>query len=323
MTRLVTFADGTTVPALGQGAWEIGDDPAWRDEEQQALSRGIDLGMTLIDTAELYGDGRSERLVGEVIAGRRDEVFLVSKVRPENASEMKMMLACERSLERLKVDRLDLYLLHWEGHVPLEETVAAFRELVDEGMIARWGVSNLDLDAMERLMQIDGAEDCAVNQLLYNLGSRGVEFDLLPWMQARDMPMMAYSPLGRGGLLEHPLILDIANRHSAEPAQVALAAVLRHDGVIAIPKAGRIEHVEANADALDIQFDLEDLETAGPRLPAAETGRSAGYYLKNRPPLTRHPRPCGEDPYARSSRRVRHRQKPGVWIPGTSPGMTK
>nr|WP_314525549.1 aldo/keto reductase [uncultured Brevundimonas sp.] len=260
MTRLVTFADGTTVPALGQGAWEIGDDPAWRDEEQQALSRGIDLGMTLIDTAELYGDGRSERLVGEVIAGRRDEVFLVSKVRPENASEMKMMLACERSLERLKVDRLDLYLLHWEGHVPLEETVAAFGELVDEGMIARWGVSNLDLDAMERLMQIDGAEDCAVNQLLYNLGSRGVEFDLLPWMQARDMPMMAYSPLGRGGLLEHPLILDIANRHSAEPAQVALAAVLRHDGVIAIPKAGRIEHVEANADALDIQFDLEDLE---------------------------------------------------------------
>lgn len=267
MTRLVTFADGTTVPALGQGAWEIGDDPARRDQEQQALSRGIDLGMSLIDTAELYGDGRSERLVGEVIAGRRDEVFIVSKVRPENASEMKMMLACERSLERLKVDRLDLYLLHWEGHVPLEETVEAFRELVDEGMIARWGVSNLDLDAMERLMQIDGAEDCAVNQLLYNLGSRGVEYDLLPWMQARDMPMMAYSPLGRGGLLEHPLILDIANRHSAETAQVALAAVLRHDGVIAIPKAGSVEHVEANADALDIQFDPEDLERLDQAFP--------------------------------------------------------
>ena len=265
MTRLVTFADGTTVPALGQGAWEIGDDPARRDAEQQALARGIDLGMTLIDTAELYGDGRSERLVGEVVAGRREEVFIVSKVRPENASEMKMMLSCERSLERLKVDRLDLYLLHWEGHVPLEETVEAFRELVDEGMIARWGVSNLDLDAMERLMRIEGGEDCAANQLLYNLGSRGVEFDLLPWMQARDMPMMAYSPLGRGGLLEHPLILDIANRHSAEPAQVALAAVLRHDGVVAIPKASSVEHVEANADALDIQFDLEDLE----RLDAA------------------------------------------------------
>ena len=213
----------------------------------------------------MYGDGRSERLVGEVVAGRREEVFIVSKVRPENASEMKMMLSCERSLERLKVDRLDLYLLHWEGHVPLEETVEAFRELADEGMIARWGVSNLDLDAMERLMRIEGGEDCAANQLLYNLGSRGVEFDLLPWMQARDMPMMAYSPLGRGGLLEHPLILDIANRHSAEPAQVVLAAVLRHDGVIAIPKASSVEHVEANADALDIQFDLEDLE----RLDAA------------------------------------------------------
>ena len=260
MTRLVTFADGTTVPALGQGTWELGDDPALRDEQQEALARGLDLGMSLIDTAELYGDGRSERLVGEVIAGRRDEVFIVSKVRPENASEMKMMLSCEKSLERLGVERLDLYLLHWEGRVPLEETVAAFQELVDEGMIARWGVSNLDLRAMEALMQIEGGEDCAANQLLYNLGSRGVEFDLLPWMQARDMPMMAYSPLGRGGLLEHPLILDIANRHGAEPAQVALAAVLRHDGVIAIPKASSVEHVQANADALEVQFDLEDLE---------------------------------------------------------------
>jgi diketogulonate reductase-like aldo/keto reductase len=260
MTRLVTFADGTTVPALGQGTWEIGDDPAWRDAEQQALERGIDLGMTLIDTAELYGDGRSERLVGEVIAGRRDEVFLVSKVKPENASEMKMMLSCEKSLERLGVDRIDLYLLHWKGRVPLEETVDAFQELVDEGMIARWGVSNLDLRTMERLVDIDGGNDCAANQLLYNLGSRGVEFDLLPWMRARDMPMMAYSPLGRGGLLEHPLIVDIANRHDASPAQVALAAVLRHDGVIAIPKASSVEHVEANADALEIQFDAEDLE---------------------------------------------------------------
>ena len=267
MTRLVTFADGTTVPALGQGTWEIGDDPAWRDAEQAALERGIDLGMTLIDTAELYGDGRSERLVGEVITGRRDEVFLVSKVKPENASEMKMMLACEKSLERLGVERLDLYLLHWEGRIPLEETVDAFQELVDEGMIARWGVSNLDLRTMERLVDIDGGNDCAANQLLYNLGSRGVEFDLLPWMQARDMPMMAYSPLGRGGLLEHPLIVDIANRHDASPAQVALAAVLRHDGVIAIPKASSVEHVEANADALEIQFDIEDLERLDETFP--------------------------------------------------------
>ena len=260
MTRLVTFSDGTTVPVLGQGTWKIGDDPAWRDEEQAALARGIDLGLTVIDTAELYGDGRSERLVGEVITGRREEVCLVSKVRPENASEMKMMLACEKSLERLGVDRIDLYLLHWQGRVPLEETVDAFQELVDEGMIARWGVSNLDLRAMERLVDIDGGADCAANQLLYNLGSRGVEFDLLPWMQARDMPMMAYSPLGRGGLLEHPLITDIADRHDASPAQVALAAVLRQDGVIAIPKASTVEHVEANAEALEIRFDAEDLD---------------------------------------------------------------
>ena len=258
MTRITTFADGQSVPVLGQGTWEIGDDPATRDAEMAALSRGIDLGMTLIDTAELYGDGRSERLVGEVIAGRRDEVFLVSKVRPENASEMKMMLSCERSLERLGTDRLDLYLLHWQGRVPLEETVAAFEELVDEGMIARWGVSNLDLKTMQRLEGIDGGERCAANQLLYHLGSRGTEFDLLPWMQARDMPMMAYSPLGRGGLLEHPVITAIADRHDASPAQVALAAILRQDGVIAIPKASSVTHVEANAEALEIQFDAED-----------------------------------------------------------------
>ena len=271
MTRLVTFADGVAVPALGQGSWEIGDDPSKRDAEQQAMARGLDLGLTLIDTAELYGDGRSERLVGEVIAGRRDEVFLVSKVKPENASELKMMLSCEKSLERLGADRLDLYLLHWEGRAPLEETIAAFQELVDEGMIVRWGVSNLDLKAMRHLESLDDGDRCATNQLLYNLGSRGVEFDLLPWMQARDMPMMAYSPLGRGGLLEHPVIVDIANRHAASPAQIALAAVLRQDGVIAIPKASSVEHVEANAAALDIQFDAEDLARLDQAFPPPTT----------------------------------------------------
>jgi diketogulonate reductase-like aldo/keto reductase len=271
MTRLVTFADGTTVPALGQGTWMIGDDPARADAEQAALSRGIDLGLTLIDTAEIYGNGRAERLVGEVIAGRRDEVFLVSKVRPENASEMKMMLACEKSLERLGADRLDLYLLHWEGPVPIEETVEAFQELVDEGLIVRWGVSNLDFDAMQRLEQVDGGDLCAANQLLYHLGSRGIEYDLVPWMQSRDMPVMAYSPLGRGELLQHPLVVDIADRHGADPAQVALAFVLRHDGIIAIPKASSVEHVQTNADALDIQFDLEDLERLEAAFPAPAT----------------------------------------------------
>ena len=260
MTRMTSLPDGTLIPVIGQGTWEIGDDPKKADAEQAALSRGLDLGLSLIDTAELYGNGKSERLVGEVIKGRREEVFLVSKVKPENAGEMSMMLACEKSLERLGVDRLDLYLLHWESRHPMEEIIAGFEELVDEGMIARWGVSNLDIKAMTRMEEIDGADRCQTNQVLYHLGSRGVEYDLLPFLRERDMPMMAYSPLGRGGLLEHPLILDIANRHGAEPAQVALAAVLRHDGVIAIPKASSVEHVQANADALEVQFDLEDLE---------------------------------------------------------------
>ena len=267
MTRLTQLPDGTTVPILGQGTWEIGDRPDRRDAEQAALARGIDLGLTLIDTAELYGDGRSERLVGEVIAGRRDQVFLVSKVKPENASEMKMMLSCEKSLERLGVERIDLYLLHWQGRHPLEETIAAFEELVDEGMIARWGVSNLDIKSIRQLTAMEGGEACAVDQVLYHLGSRGIEFDLLPWARGRDMPLMAYSPLGRGDLLGHPVLIDIADRHGATPAQIALAAVLRQPGVIAIPKASSVEHVEANAAALEIELDAEDMAALDKAFP--------------------------------------------------------
>ncbi|CAN5234842.1 aldo/keto reductase [soil metagenome] len=262
MTRMTSLPDGTSVPVLGQGTWEIGDNPATADAEQAALSRGVDLGLTLIDTAELYGNGKSERLVGEVIKGRRDEVFLVSKVKPENAGEMSMMLACERSLERLGVERLDLYLLHWESRHPMQEVVAGFEELIDEGLISRWGVSNLDLKAMAALDEIDAGEHCQVDQVLYHLGSRGVEFDLLPWAQERVMPLMAYSPLGRGtggGLLEHPALIAVADRHAATPAQIALAAVIRHEGVIAIPKASSVAHVEANAEALEITLDAEDL----------------------------------------------------------------
>ena len=273
MTRMTSFSDGTIVPVLGQGTWMIGDDPRTRDAEQAALSRGIDLGLTLIDTAELYGDGRSERLVGEVIAGRRDEVFVVSKIRPENAGEMTMMLHCEKSLERLGIDRIDLYLLHWESRHPMEEIVAGFEELVDEGMIARWGVSNLDLQAMTALDEIDGGERCATNQLLFNLGSRGIEFDLLPWCQERLMPVMAYSPLGRGDLLRHPAILEIADRHDAAPAQIALAAVLRHDGVIAVPKASTVAHVEANAAALEIELDAEDTAVLDQAFPPPTSAR--------------------------------------------------
>ena len=256
---MTSLPDGTSVPVLGQGTWEIGDNPRTADAEQAALSRGLDLGLTLIDTAELYGNGKSERLVGEVIRDRRDEVFLVSKVRPENAGEMSMMLACERSLERLGVDRLDLYLLHWESRHPMDEIIAGFEELVDEGLILRWGVSNLDIKAMNVLERIDGAEHCQTNQVLYNLGSRGVEFDLLPWAQERTMPLMAYSPLGRGDLMNHPVLIEVADRHDATPAQIALAAVMRQPGVIAIPKASTVAHVEANAAALEITLDDEDM----------------------------------------------------------------
>ncbi len=259
MTRLTSLPDGTAVPILGQGTWEIGDHPETRDAEMRALSRGLDLGLTLVDTAEIYGNGQSERLVGEVIAGRRDEVFLVSKVKPDNASEMKMMLACEKSLERLGTDRLDLYLLHWEGRHPLEETIAAFEELVDEGLILRWGVSNIDLKTMRKMMRMEGGDQCAANQVLYHPGSRGIEFDLLPWSRARDMPVMAYSPLGRGKLLNEPILKQIADRHDATPAQIALAMVLRQEGIIAIPKASTVEHVELNAAALEIRLDDEDI----------------------------------------------------------------
>ena len=256
---MTSLPDGTLLPVLGQGTWEIGDDPKTADAEQAALSRGLDLGLTLIDTAELYGNGKSERLVGEVIRSRRDEVFLVSKVRPENAGEMSMMLACERSLERLGVERLDLYLLHWESRHPMDEIIAGFEELVDEGLILRWGVSNLDIKAMNVLERIDGAEHCQTNQILYNLGSRGVEFDLLPWAQERNMPLMAYSPLGRGDLINHPVLIEVADRHDATPAQIALAAVMRQPGIIAIPKASTVAHVEANAAALEITLDDEDM----------------------------------------------------------------
>ena len=273
MTRMTSFSDGTIVPVLGQGTWMIGEDPNTRDAEQAALSRGLDLGLTVIDTAEMYGNGKAERLVGEVIKGRRDEVFLVSKIKPENAGEMTMMLHAEKSLERLGVDRIDLYLLHWESRFPLEEIVAGFEELIDEGMIARWGVSNFDGRAMGRLLEIEGGEHCATNQVLYHLGSRGIEFDLLPWQQEQLMPVMAYSPLGRGDLLTHPALQAVADRHDATPAQIALAAVLRQEGLIGIPKASTVAHVESNAAALEIELDHEDIEVLDRAFPVPATAQ--------------------------------------------------
>ena len=235
--RQTRLPDGTMVPVLGQGTWMMGDEPDRRDAEIAALREGIDRGMTLIDTAEIYGDGRSERLVAEAIAGRRDDIFLVSKVAPGNASRQGTVRACEASLRRLGTDRLDLYLLHWRGGVPLAETVEALERLKETGKIRRWGVSNFDVDDMEELAAAGGAA-VQTNQVLYNPTERGVEYDLLPMLVEAGIAMMAYSPVGQGGaLLEDATLARIARRHDATPARVALAFVLRQPGVVAIPKS--------------------------------------------------------------------------------------
>ncbi|UIJ72448.1 aldo/keto reductase [Aurantimonas sp. HBX-1] len=257
--RQTTLPDGTPVPVLGQGTWMMGDEPTRRDAEIAALREGIERGMTLLDTAEIYGNGRSEQLVGEAIDGRRDDIFLVSKVAPGNASRQGTIRACEASLQRLGTDRLDLYLLHWRGSVPLAETVAALETLKAAGKILRWGVSNFDVDDMEELAAAGGAS-VQTDQVLYNPGERGIEFDLLPMLEAQGMPAMAYSPIGQGGdLLEDATLVRIAARHDATPARVALAFVLRHKDIIAIPKASSVAHVRDNAAALDLALDAEDL----------------------------------------------------------------
>ncbi len=250
--KTVRLPTGEDVPALGLGTWMLGDDPRKRADEIAALRRGLDLGMTLVDTAEMYGEGASERLVGEAIAGRRDEVFLVSKVYPHNASREGTVAACERSLKRLGTDRLDLYLLHWRGRYPLAETVAAFEALKAAGKIRHWGVSNLDPSDMNELVGAPGGEGVAANQVLYNLTRRGVEWDLLPWMQQRGVPLMAYSPVEQARLLKDRHLAALAAEFGASPAQLALAFVLDRKGVIAIPKAGRIAHMEDNVGALEV-----------------------------------------------------------------------
>ncbi|WP_026695197.1 aldo/keto reductase [Peribacillus kribbensis] len=262
--RMVTLPDGTSLPCLGQGTWYMGENPQMRDKEITALQLGIDLGMTLIDTAEMYGDGGAERLAGEAIKGRRDRVFLVSKVYPHHAGQDMISKACEDSLQRLGTDHLDLYLLHWRGRIPLAETIEGMEKLRREGKIVRWGVSNFDTADMEELLNTPDGANCAVNQVLYHLGSRGIDFDLLPWQREHNMPIMAYSPLAQGGslrnrLLNDPVILDLAGKYRVTPLQIALAWTLRSDHVIAIPKAVQEEHVLANAEAAAIQFTQEDL----------------------------------------------------------------
>ena len=257
--RTTTLPDGRSVPVLGQGTWTMGEDRARRAEEVRALRRGLDLGLTLIDTAEMYGEGASEELVREAVAGRRDETFLVTKVYPHNASRAGVAAACERSLKRLGTDRIDLYLLHWPGRHPLAETVAAFERLRRDGKIRGWGVSNLDAEEMEELEGVPDGSRCATDQVLYNVIRRGVEWDLLPWCRRRGMPVMAYSPVEQGRLPTGGALAEIGRRHGRGPFAVALAWVLARDGVVAIPKASRIEHVEANAAALDLALDAGDL----------------------------------------------------------------
>ncbi len=257
--RSVTLPSGETVPALGQGTWTMGERPSVRAREIATLRAGLDLGLTLIDTAEMYGEGLAEALVAEAIEGRRDEVFIVSKVYPHNASRRGVAAACERSLARLATDRIDLYLLHWRGSVPLAETVRGFEDLQRAGKIRHWGVSNLDLADMRELWSVPGGAQAATNQLLYNLDRRGIEWDLLPWLRERGVPVMAYSPIEQGRLLRHRGLRAFAQRHRMTPAQAALAWLLRRDDVIAIPKASSPERVKENASALAHRLEAAQL----------------------------------------------------------------
>jgi diketogulonate reductase-like aldo/keto reductase len=249
--KTVALPCGERVPALGQGTWYMGDDRATRSEEIAALQLGLDLGLTLIDTAEMYGDGRAEQLVAEAIAGRRDEVFLVSKVLPNHASRRGTAAACEKSLKRLKTDRIDLYLLHWRGDVPFVETMDALLALQSAGKIRHYGVSNLDFADMQELWAVAGGASVATNQLLYNLARRGIEWDLLPWLRERRVPVMAYSPLEQARLVKNPQLTAFARRLGMTPAKVALAWLLANDDVIVIPKCGHRKRLQENFGALD------------------------------------------------------------------------
>jgi diketogulonate reductase-like aldo/keto reductase len=251
----VTFPDGTTVPALGLGTWTMGERETRAADEVAALALGFDLGMTLVDTAEMYAEGGAERIVARAIAGRRDRLFVVSKVYPHNAGRKSAISACERTLQRLRTDRLDLYLLHWQGQIPLAETVAAFERLRADGKIVRWGVSNFDTAAMRELFAFAEGRRCATNQVLYHLRERGIEWDLLPWLREHRIPLMAYSPLGQGALLRDPKLAAIARRSGATPAQIALGWLLRSPDVLAIPESADIEHIRDNRAAATLQLD--------------------------------------------------------------------
>ena len=266
--RTVRLHNGSRVPALGQGTWQMGSDRAARAAEIAALRLGLDLGMTLIDTAEMYGDGAAEELVGKAIAGQREGMFLVSKVLPSNAGKAAVQRACRASLKRLKIERIDLYLLHWRGSVALGETIDGFETLRRDGLIGDWGVSNFDVSDMQDLVGLARPNGCLTNQVLYNLEYRGIEFDLLRYGVEQGIPLMAYSPVGQGGaLLDHPALARLAAKHACTPARIALAWTLRHDSVISIPKAANAAHVRENAAALSLTLDAEDLAALDQAFP--------------------------------------------------------
>jgi diketogulonate reductase-like aldo/keto reductase len=263
------------VSKIGQGTWQMERDD--RAACVRALQRGLDLGLSHVDTAEMYGAGVVERIVGEAIAGRRDEVFLASKVLPDNATYEGTLAACEQSLRRLGVERLDLYMLHWPGSHPLEETFAAFQALVAQGKIARYGVSNFDIAELERVLAIVGVDQLACNQVLYHLGDRAIEHRLIPWCAEHGVPVVAYSPFGSGSFPDDdPTLLEIASRHGNTPRQIALAFLVRHAGVWTIPKAARIDHVEDNAAALDISLTDDDTRAIDRSFPRGRR-RSLGW----------------------------------------------
>jgi diketogulonate reductase-like aldo/keto reductase len=273
--KTVSLRDGERVPVLGQGTWRMGENTRAHQDEVAALRLGIELGMTLIDTAEMYGDGGTEKVVADAIADQPDRVFIVTKVYPHNASRTELPKACERSLKRLRIDAIDLYLLHWrERYTCLMETAGAFEKLRTTGKIKRWGVSNFDVDDMKELWAIENGTDCAANQVLYNLENREIEFGLLDWSANNKVPIMAYSPVGHGrGLLENAILNKIAKRHKATTSQIALAWVLRQPGVIAIPKASNEKHVRDNAQSIEIKLTDEDLTDLDREFPPPKSKR--------------------------------------------------
>ncbi|GAA1129327.1 aldo/keto reductase [Nocardioides aquiterrae] len=269
----VRLPSGEAIPVMGLGTWHLAENRDRRQAEIDALRLGLDLGLRLIDTAEMYADGATETLVGEAIAGRRDDVFLVSKVLPAHATYEATVKACRSSLKRLGTDRLDLYLLHWRGPVPLEETVLAFEELIRLGLIRYWGVSNFDIDDMAELMQVPGGAAVQTDQVLYNLMRRGVEFDLLPALQEEGIPLMAYSPIEQGRLLPHSVLATVADRHGATPVQVALAWLMTRDGVTVIPRASSEHHVRENRAAIELVLTEQDLRALDAVFPPPRTAQ--------------------------------------------------